>query len=265
MKDVQNQPDLRNISIDRVGVKNLRVPITVLDRARKTQQTVGSINMYVSLPHHFRGTHMSRFVEILNEEHAALHIDTVGKILEKMKVKLNAEEAHMEVEFPYFIEKSAPASKTKSLMEYGCSYVGTLGDKKDFILGVEVPVTTVCPCSKEISARGAHNQRSMVRIQVRIRKFMWIEELVEIAESAASSPIYALLKRSDEKAVTEHAYDNPRFVEDVVREVAQRLDRDPRITWYRVESENFESIHNHNAYATIERTRMRNAGKSGRG
>ncbi len=253
MKDVQSQSDDRNIPIDRVGVKGLRYPITVLDRARRKQHTVASVNMYVNLPHRFRGTHMSRFVEILSEHRDALHIDTIGDILEKMKDRLDAEEAHMEVAFPYFIEKKAPASGTASLMEYGCTYVGTLGRDRDFILGVSVPVTTVCPCSKEISDRGAHNQRSVVTIHARFRKFIWIEELVETAEAAASCPIWPLLKRSDEKAVTERGYDHPRFVEDVVREVALRLDKDPRITWYRVESENMESIHNHNAYASIER------------
>jgi GTP cyclohydrolase I len=254
VKDVQSQPDDRRIPIDRVGVKGLRYPITVLDRASKRQHTVASINMYVNLPHRFRGTHMSRFVEILSEHRAEFHIDTIGDILEKMKARLVAEEAHMEVAFPYFIEKTAPASGTASLMEYGCTYVGTLGRTRDFVLGVSVPVTTVCPCSKEISDRGAHNQRSVVTIQVRFRKFVWIEELVETAEASASCPIWPLLKRSDEKVVTERGYDHPRFVEDVVREVAIRLDRDPRITWYRVESENMESIHNHNAYASIERT-----------
>lgn len=254
MKDVQSQPDQRNIPIDRVGVKNLRYPITVLDRAKKTQRTVAAINMYVNLPHLFRGTHMSRFVEILNENKREIHINTIGEILKSMKSKLSAEQAHMEVTFPYFMEKSAPVSRTKSLMEYGCSYVATLAETEDCILGVEVPVTTLCPCSREISDRGAHNQRSLVRLQARFRGFVWIEELIDIAESAASCPIYALLKRSDEKFVTEHSFDNPRFVEDVVREVALRLNADSRITWYRVESENLESIHNHNAYAMIEKT-----------
>lgn len=255
MKDVQNQPDLRNIPIDRVGVKNLRYPITVLDRTHRTQQTVGLINLYVNLPHHFRGTHMSRFIEILNEYHHTLHIDKIGEILEKTKRKLHAEEAHIEVHFPYFIEKTAPVSKTKSLMEYRCFFSGTLGEKEDFVLGVEVPITTLCPCSKEIAKYGAHNQRSMLQIQIRYQGFVWLEELIEIAEASGSSPIYALLKRRDEKFVTERAYENPRFVEDVVREVSLQLDKDPRITWYRVESENIESIHNHNAYASVERTR----------
>jgi GTP cyclohydrolase IB len=253
LKDVQSQPDQRNIPIDRVGIKNLRFPITVLDRANKTQRTIAAINMYVNLPHRFRGTHMSRFVEILNENDREIHIDTIGEILKSMKSRLSAEQAHMEVTFPYFIEKSSPVSRTKSLMEYGCSYIGTLAETEDCILGVEVPVTTLCPCSKEISDRGAHNQRSLVRLQVRFMGFVWIEELIDIAESSASCPIYPILKRNDEKFVTEHSYDNPRFVEDVVREAALRLNADSRITWYRIESENLESIHNHNAYALIEK------------
>jgi GTP cyclohydrolase I len=236
-----------------VGVKNLRYPITVLDRTNKIQHTVGSINMYVSLPHRFRGTHMSRFIEILNEHHRELHIDTIEEILQKMKDRLHAQEAHMEVVFPYFIEKTAPVSGAKSLMEYRCSYRGTLSDKADFILSVEIPVTTLCPCSKELSDRGAHNQRSMVTIRIRSRKLVWIEEIVSYAEESASSPLYALLKRRDEKAVTERAYDNPMFVEDIVREIASKCNIESRIIWYSVESENLESIHNHSAYACIER------------
>lgn len=253
MIDIQNQPDKRRIDIDRVGVKDLRYPITVLDRANKIQHTVGSINMYVNLPHHFRGTHMSRFIEILNEHHHELHIDTMGDVLKKMKERLDAEDAHIAVTFPYFIEKSAPVSGAKSLLEYGCTYEGSLTDKEDFTLTVRIPVTTLCPCSKELSDRGAHNQRSEVSIQIRSKIFVWIEELVEYAESSASSPLYALLKRKDEKAVTEKAYDNPMFVEDMVREIARKLNDDDRITWYRVESENHESIHNHSAYASLER------------
>ncbi len=253
MTDIQNQHDPRKISIDKVGVKELSYPITVLDKMNGFQHTVGSINMYVNLPHRFRGTHMSRFIEILNEHHRELHIDTIGEVLQKMKRKLHAEEAHMEVTFPYFVEKSAPVTHAKSLMEYRCFYKGTLKEMEDFILGVEVPIMTLCPCSKELSDRGAHNQRSLVRIQVRYRGFIWIEELVDIAESSASCPLFALLKRKDEKAVTEQAYDHPMFAEDVVREVARKLDIDPRIVWYSTESENIESIHNHNAYASIER------------
>jgi len=251
--DLQSQRDKRKIPVDRVGVKNLRYPITVLDRANKIQHTVGSINMYVSLPHRFRGTHMSRFIEILNEHHRELHIDVIEEILQKMKDNLHAEEAHMEVVFPYFIEKTAPVSRATSLMEYHCSYMGTLSDKADFILSVEIPVTTLCPCSKELSDRGAHNQRSIVTIRIRTKKLVWIEEVIAYAEESASSPLYALLKREDEKAVTEQAYDNPMFVEDMVREIAKKCNADPRIVWYSIESENFESIHNHRPYACIER------------
>lgn len=253
MKDIQNEPDHRNISIDKVGVKDLRYPIIVSDRENSIQYTVASINMFVSLPHHFRGTHMSRFIEILNKHHRDFHIDTVEKILYEMKERLHACEAHMEVQFPYFIEKRAPVSGAASLMEYQCLFHGTVRDSTDFILGVEVPVTTLCPCSKELSAQGAHNQRSFVNIRIRSRELVWIEELTEIAEASASSPVYALLKREDEKSVTEQAYENPMFVEDMVREIARRLNGDDRITWYSVESENMESIHNHSAYASIEK------------
>jgi GTP cyclohydrolase IB len=253
LKDVQSERDLRKIPLDQVGVKNLSYPVTVLDRENGVQHTVGSIAMTVNLPHRFRGTHMSRFVEILNEHHRELHIDAVSAILQKMKSRLDAEEAHMEVSFPYFIEKAAPSSGVKSLMEYVCHFTGTLGDKEDFILGVDVPMTTLCPCSKALSEHGAHNQRSVARIRVRTLEFVWIEELIEIAESSASSPLYALLKRQDEKAVTERAWKHPRFVEDVVREIAVKLDEDPRIVWYRVESENMESIHNHEAFAATEK------------
>ncbi len=253
MIDVQNQRDPRKIPIDRVGVKNLSYPITVLDRANGVQHTVGSISMAVNLPHRFRGTHMSRFIEILNEHHRELHIDQIGGILKKMKERLNAQEAHMDVVFPYFIERSAPVSQAKSMMEYVCTYRGVLGEAEDVVLGVDVPVTTLCPCSKALARYNAHNQRSVVRIRVRYSEFVWIEELVEIAERSASCPVFALLKRQDEKAVTERAYDHARFVEDVVRDAAVRLNADPRITWYSVESENYESIHNHNAYAGVER------------
>jgi GTP cyclohydrolase I len=251
--DVQSQKDERNIAIDKVGVKGLSYPITVDDRVEGIQHTVGSIDMSVNLPHHSRGTHMSRFVEILNEYHRELHIDKVGAILAGMKKRLDAEQAHMTVSFPYFVEKAAPVSGATSLMEYRCYYIATLIDEEDVVLGVDVPVTTLCPCSKELSERSAHNQRSEIRIRVRCNSHVWLEELIEIAEASASSPVYALLKRSDEKMLTEQAYDQPKFVEDVVREVATRLNQDSRIIWYFVESENFESIHNHSAYASIEK------------
>jgi GTP cyclohydrolase I len=254
MIDIQNQKDHRKINITKVGVKGIKYPIIVLDRAKGTQSVNAAISIYVSLPHHFKGTHMSRFVEILNEFRGEINIKTFHTILEKVREKLRAESAHMEIEFPYFIEKEAPVSKAKSLMEYRCSFCGhNNGQKSDFLVGVVVPVTTVCPCSREISRMGAHNQRSMVSVKVRFRKFFWIEDVIRIIENSASGEVYSLLKRPDEKYVTEKGYENPMFVEDVVRNVAQHLNRYDNFTWYSVEAENFESIHNHSAYAYVEK------------
>jgi len=253
MIDIQNQTDHRNQEINKVGVKSIRYPIIVLDKAKGLQHTVASINMYVDLPHRFRGTHMSRFVEILNKYRGEIAIKTFSRILNEMKQKLHAKTAHLEVEFPYFIEKKAPVSGAKGLMEYVCRFCGSSNEREDFYLGVRVPLMTVCPCSKEISDFGAHNQRSVVTVHVRFRKFIWIEDIIRTIEESASSDVFSILKRPDEKLVTERAYQNPMFVEDVVREVASKLSRDSNITWFTVESENFESIHNHNAYAYIER------------
>ena len=252
MPDMQNSPDSRNIAIDKVGVKDIHYPIVVMDRSKERQQTVACINMYVDLPHHFKGTHMSRFVEILNQYHGEVGIDRMGAVLREMKQRLDASRAHLELEFPYFIEKRAPVSGATSLMEYQCRMVGSLGEDYDFVLGVTVPMTSLCPCSKEISARGAHNQRSAVNVEIRYREHVWIEELIEWVEGCGSAPVFALLKREDEKALTEQAYDNPMFVEDVVRAVTERLLREPDVTWFRVQCENFESIHNHSAYASVE-------------
>jgi len=253
MQDIQNQPDYRKIAIDKVGVKDIRYPIIVLDKKNKFQHTIASVNMYVDLPHHFKGTHMSRFIEILNEHRGEITVKNFPEILEKMKKRFNAETAHMEVEFPYFIEKAAPVSKAKGLMEYRCRFRGSLSGKKDFILEISVPVTTLCPCSKEISRKGAHNQRGVVKVALRFHGFIWIEEIIKVVEMSASSPVYSLLKRPDEKYVTEHAYDNPRFVEDVVRDIASRLEKTKSIIWFSIEAENWESIHNHSAYAYLER------------
>lgn len=254
MIDIQNLKDERNINIQKVGVKGLKYPITVLDRAHGTQPVNATINMYVSLLHHFKGTHMSRFVEVLNEIREQVNIRTFQSILEKIRTKLHAQSAHIEIEFPYFIEKKAPQSGEKSLMEYSCQFWGTSdGNGMDFVVGMVVPVTTVCPCSKEISRFGAHNQRSIVTVRVRFRKFFWIEDVIRLIEDSASGEVYSLLKRVDEKYVTEKAYENPMFVEDVVRNVAERLNRDTNFTWYSVEAENFESIHNHSAYAYVEK------------
>ena len=254
LKDVQSERDHRRIPIDKVGVKDIRYPIVVLDRKNKFQHTVASINMYVDLPHQFKGTHMSRFVEILNEHRGELSVRNFPQILKKMKKRLISSTAHLEVEFPYFVEKSAPVSDSKGLMEYRCRYRGTLGAEKDFMLEVELPVCTLCPCSKEISERGAHNQRGVVKVSVRFKGFVWLEDLIAAVESSASSPVYSLLKRVDEKYVTERAYDNPMFVEDMVREVAINLGRIKKLKWLRVEAENWESIHNHSAYAFLEQT-----------
>jgi len=255
LTDIQNSRDHRNIEIDKVGVKNIRYPITVLDRAHGRQQTVATINMYVNLPQEFKGTHMSRFIEILNEYRGEVHIRNFPAILETMKDRLQAQSAHLEVTFPYFIEKVSPVSGAAGLMEYGCRLVGSLSDEGgyDMVAAVVVPICTVCPCSKEISDFGAHNQRGVVRVAVRFNRFVWLEEIIQTVESEASCDVYSVLKRPDEKYVTEKAYQNPKFVEDVVRDIAARLDLDDHITWYSVDSENFESIHNHSAYAYIER------------
>jgi GTP cyclohydrolase I len=252
---VQKSRDTRKISIDRVGVKDISYPIVVMDKANKVQQTVARISMSVDLPHHFKGTHMSRFIEVLNTYRENIALEQMEPMLAAMKEKLGASRAHLEMSFPYFIEKRAPVSGARSLMEYSCSFSATMGDDFDFVLGVTVPLTSLCPCSRELSAYGAHNQRSHMTIRVRYTEFLWIEDLVALAEECGSSPVWSLLKRQDEKHVTERAYDNPRFVEDMVREATLRLQAEPRITWFAVEAENFESIHNHSAYAAIERDR----------
>ena len=318
LTDVQNSKDGRGIAIDKVGIKNLHYPISVLDKAKSFQHTVADINMYVDLPHYFKGTHMSRFLEVLNEHRGEISIVNFPDILRKIKKVLNAGSASVEIEFPYFIEKTAPVSGKKSLMEYICYYNGTIKDGKAaapkqekaeinrikrsaainaaikvsekkvsaingsaikvsefnsdtfisdkktssgtpcnddeslIIIGVKVPINTLCPCSKEISKYGAHNQRGIVSVSIEFNKLIWFEDIIADVESCASSPIYSLLKRDDERFLTEHAYENPMFVEDVARCVAGILKKNKNIKWFRVEAENFESIHNHNAYAMIE-------------
>lgn len=257
MKDIQNQKDDRNIDIDKVGIKDIKYPITVRDKEIKTQQTVAMINMYVNLPRNYKGTHMSRLIEILNEHDRSISIQNFSDILLTMKERLNAESAHIEISFPYFIMKSSPVTHSQGLMEYQCTFKGSINNGKDLVIMINVPITTLCPCSKEISDSGAHNQRGEIRLQVRFKKFVWIEDLIKLAEGCASCDVYSVLKREDEKYVTERAYQNPKFVEDVVRDVAKELEKNPNITWFAVESENFESIHNHNAYAYIEREKSR--------
>jgi GTP cyclohydrolase I len=252
MPDMQKRPDSRRIPIAKVGVKDITYPIVVMDKNRSLQHTVARVNMYVDLPHHFKGTHMSRFVEILNRHREQIALDKLETILDEMKTKLGSESAHLEIQFPYFIDKQAPVSKAKSLMEYTCEFSASMTDRLDFVLGIKVPLTSLCPCSKELSRFGAHNQRSIMTVRVRYKEFIWIEDLVELIEQCGSSPLYSLLKREDEKFVTERAYENPRFVEDMVREAYSRLAALENITWFSVEAENFESIHNHSAYAAVE-------------
>jgi GTP cyclohydrolase IB len=259
VEDVQSRADTRRIAIDRVGIKDIRHPVKVKDRSAGEQHTVATFNMYVDLPHNFKGTHMSRFVEILHHERE-ISVDSFRVMLTDMTARLDAHSGHIEMTFPYFVMKRAPVSGVESLMDYQASLIGEVCEGVAHTsIKVVVPVTSLCPCSKKISERGAHNQRSHVTIKARLRDHMWIEELIDIAESEASCELWGILKRPDEKYVTEHAYDNPKFVEDMVRDVAVRLNDEPRIAAYVVESENFESIHNHSAYALIERDKDRSA------
>ncbi|MGB9696269.1 MAG: GTP cyclohydrolase FolE2 [Ignavibacteria bacterium] len=253
LPDTQSKRDTRKIPIDRVGIKNLKYPIIVKDRDRGNQHTIATLSMTVDLPMHFKGTHMSRFVEILEAEKNEIYIDSIFSILEKMKKRLNAISSHIELSFSYFREKTAPVSKKKSLMNYEVRFNALIIDnRKDLILTVKVPVTTLCPCSKSIAKYGAHNQRGEAIVSIRFKGEFWIEELIDTIESSASSDLITLLKREDEKFVTEKAYENPVFVEDFVRNIAIKLKRDSRIIWYHIEAENYESIHSHNAYAMIE-------------
>ena len=260
MADVQNSVDTRRIAINRVGIKSIRHPVKVLDRSGGVQHTIAVFNMYVGLPHNFKGTHMSRFVEILNSHDREISVENFPAMLHEMVAKLEAETGHIEMNFPYFISKAAPVSGVQSLMDYDVTLTGEIchGEIASTIK-VVVPVTSLCPCSKEISDRGAHNQRSHVTVSATITEHIWIEEIVQMVEAQASCELYGLLKRPDEKYVTERAFDNPKFVEDMVRDVAARLNAEPRIFSYVVESENFESIHNHSAYALIENSRRAKA------
>lgn len=266
IRDVQSERDNRRIPLKKVGIKQLQYPIVVLDRENKRQPTVADVNLYVDLPHQFKGTHMSRFVEVLNEHRGLISLRTIEHILTTIIKKFGSLTAHLEIRFPYFAEKTAPVSKARSLMNYQCAFLAVMDCREqparlDLTVEVVVPVGTLCPCSKAISSQGAHNQRSQVTIQIRSLSLVWLEELIAIAESAASNSLYSLIKREDEKFLTEHAWAHPRFAEDVARNVAQKLQADDRITWYKVESENQESIHNHNAYAMVESTCVEGANK----
>lgn len=258
LPDIQKTPDTRGVAIDQVGICDLSFPITVLDRQNQKQQASARIAMSVSLPHHFKGTHMSRFLEILSRHQGEITMRTIPEILHELKRRLDAESARIEVEFPYYILRTAPVSGLSAPMEYRVTFIAeSNGVTDDFLLRVTVPVTTLCPCSKEISDYGAHNQRGYVTLTVRPRKsdglwaLIWIEELVEFAERSASAPVYPILKRTDERHVTMQAYDNPVFVEDVVRNAAGFLKADERITWFEVRAVNHESIHNHSAFAVV--------------
>lgn len=254
LHDKQSERDHRELRIDKVGVRGLRFPIQIRDKARSLQNTVATIGLFVDLPKEFKGTHMSRFLEVLNAHGSIVHVENITDILHAMQVKLKAATSHLEMEFPFFLEKKAPVSGMSSVMDYTARFDATaMGREIDFVLTVKAAVTTLCPCSKAISAYGAHNQRGEVTVKIRSTKAIWIEDLIAIVEKSASSELYALLKRQDEKAVTERAYENPVFVEDLVRNVAVRLNAHPDVTWYKVEAENYESIHNHNAYACIEK------------
>ena len=252
LADVQAHPDTRRVPISRVGVQNIRFPIAVKDRQKSAQHTVGTIDMSVDLPHHFKGTHMSRFMEILNSHDEVISGDALPDILRTMRERLNARTAHLRISFPYFMEKAAPVTGSAGLLSYDCAFDASSGPTDDFVLTVKVPVTTLCPCSREISARGAHNQRSMVTVETRFEGELWIEDIVALVDESASCELYPVLKRADEKWVTEHAYDNPRFVEDLVREITLRLRALDQVTWFSVHVVNFESIHEHDAYAQVE-------------
>jgi GTP cyclohydrolase I len=252
--DVQNFADTRQIAIDKVGIKSIRHPVKVGDKNEGVQHTIALFNMYVYLPHNFKGTHMSRFVEILNSYEREISVESFESMLREIVKRLEAESGHVEMSFPYFINKAAPVSGVQSLLDYDVTFIGEIDrGKYRFTMKVVVPVTSLCPCSKKISEYGAHNQRSHVTVTARTSEMVWIEDVVRIVEEQASCELFGLLKRPDEKYVTERAYDNPKFVEDMVRDVAAALNRDSRFEAYIVEAENFESIHNHSAYALIER------------
>jgi GTP cyclohydrolase IB len=261
MPDVQGSADQRKVAIDKVGVKDVTYPVRLRTKAGGEQTTVARINMYVSLPHTKKGTHMSRFLDVLNEETSEpVTPERIPGITRAIKERLEAEEAHFECEFTYFIRKEAPVTKRAGLMDYRVRFECTSNSHDDFVMGVTAPATSLCPCSKEISAYGAHNQRCHIGAKVRFTGMLWIEDVVGMLEKSASTEVFAVLKRPDEKWVTERAFENPKFVEDIVRDLAVTLNAEKRVTWYQIESENFESIHNHNAYAQIVREKGKRRG-----
>jgi GTP cyclohydrolase IB len=254
--DVQSAPDERDIAIDRVGVRGVRWPLSVREREGELQSTVGTFTLTVDLPREFKGTHMSRFLEVLAEHDKDVSPATIPAILKRLRERLRAETSHLDVRFTLFRRKVAPVTGKVGLMGYDCGFSAAGGKNAQFEIVLTVPVATLCPCSREISAYGAHNQRGYVSVRVRPRldrPTLWVEDVIDMIEAAGSAPLYPVLKRPDEKHVTEQAYDNPRFVEDLVREVALAFDRDERVAAYEIEVENHESIHDHNAYAMLKR------------
>jgi GTP cyclohydrolase I len=257
IEDVQGRPDARRIPINKVGIKDVFHPVRVRDRTGGEQHTVAAFNMYVALPHNFKGTHMSRFVEILHLHEREISVESFREMLGEMTRRLDATSGHIEMTFPYFVMKRAPVSGVESVVKYDASLIGEIHDGvEEMWIRVVVAATSLCPCSKKIADYGAHNQRSHITVKARVREHVWIEELIDIAEQEASCEVFGILKRPDEKYVTERAYDNPKFVEDIVRDVAVRLNGEERVLAYVVEAENFESIHNHSAYAQIEKDKV---------
>jgi GTP cyclohydrolase I len=251
--DVQGTADTRKLAINKVGIKDIRHPVIVKDRSDGVQHTIATFDMYVFLPHQFKGTHMSRFVKILNDHEKHITLSSFNEMLTEMAELLEADSGNIEMRFPYFVNKKAPVSGVESLLDYNVTLIGEVKNgTTNTRVKIQVPVTSLCPCSKSISDYGAHNQRSHVTVNAKTNGFIWIEEIIDIVEKQASCELYGLLKRPDEKYVTERAYDNPKFVEDMVRDIAGELNKDDRIRQYVLESENFESIHNHSAYALIE-------------
>lgn len=254
MVDIQSEHDDRDIPLKKVGIKGLRYPVNVLDRDHTVQHTMADVSLYVNLPRHFKGTHMSRFIEVFHEHRERLSMPHFLNMLEEIRVSLEAPRAFGELSFPFFMEKKAPISGQTSIMSYDCAFEGSVSESNEslFFVSIAVPVQTVCPCSRAISAYGAHNQRGIVRVKLQLGPFFWIEDCIALVEGCASSAVYSLLKRDDEKYVTEHGYDNPKFVEDLVRDVILAIPRLGEFPWYSVEAENFESIHNHSAFASAE-------------
>ncbi len=255
MIDMQQERDIRGVKISRVGIKEYKCPITIYDKNNREQGTIADINLYVSLEAEKRGIHMSRLIEVINTLRGKVTLNSVEEMLLEVKERLESKSSCIELSFPYFIEKKAPVSGLFGVVDYYCEILGESleDDKSDITLTVHVPITSVCPCSKAISDNGAHNQRGTVCISVKFKNEIFIEDIIKVAEESGSCDVYSLIKRTDEKYVTETSFENTKFVEDIVRDTALLLEKDPNITWFSVSVENYESIHNHNAYAALSR------------